>query len=194
VHDERDPRAPLLVLANEGQVSPEGEGAALTVGLRDGEVHRAERTGGDYAVLTFDRGELAVGVEDSLLRKNRLSSPIEELSPDELLAAARLASAEGRSPAPFLTAFHVRLGEALTPVAFTLLGVPLAMRLRRARGKAYLLTLTFYVLFYVVQRSFENWGSTGRLLPLLAGQGPNLIFGAAGLVALRWIGARGVTA
>ena len=104
------------------------------------------------------------------------------------------ARSEGKTPRAFLTAFHVRLGEALTPVAFTLLGVPLAMRLRRARGKAYLLTLTFYVLFYVVQRSFENWGSTGRLLPLLAGQGPNLIFGAVGLLALRWIDTRGVTA
>jgi lipopolysaccharide export system permease protein len=194
VHDERDPRAPLLVLAREGQVSAEAAGAALTVGLRDGEVHRAERSGGDYAVLTFDRGELAVGVEDSLLRKNKLSSPTEELTPAELLTAARQARESGRSPAAFLTAFHVRLAAGLTPLAFTLLAVPLAMRLRRARGMAYLLTLSFYVLFYVVQRSFENWGSTGRLPSLLAGLGPNLLFGVAGLLAMWWIEARGVTA
>ncbi|HXX29124.1 MAG TPA: LptF/LptG family permease [Myxococcaceae bacterium] len=194
VHDERDPRAPLLVLAREGRVRPEGPGGALTVALRDGEVHRAEHTGGDYALLTFDRGELAVGVEDSLLRKNRLTSPIEELTPAELLAAASEARAGGRSPAPFLTAFHLRLASGLTPLAFALLGIPLAMRLRRARGRAYLLTLTFYVLFYVVQRSFENWGSTGRLSPFLAAQGPNLVFGGAGVWAMRWLEARGVTA
>jgi lipopolysaccharide export system permease protein len=194
VHDERDPRAPILVLAAEGLVSAEGAGSALTVALREGEVHRAERTGGDYAVLNFDNGELAIGVEDSLLRKNKLSSPIEELTPEELLAAAHEAKARGKSPAAFLTAFHVRMAEGLTPVAFALLGVPLAMRLRRARGLAYALTLSFYVLFYVVERSFENWGTTGRLLPLVAGQGPNLLFGAAGLLAMRWLGARGVTA
>jgi lipopolysaccharide export system permease protein len=194
VHDERDPRAPLLVLAREGEVSPEGAGGALTVALKDGELHRAERTGHDYAVLTFDTGELAVGVEDSLLRKNKLSSPIEELTPGELLAAARQARAAGRSPAPFLTAFQVRLAEGLTPLTFALLGVPLAMRLRRARGMAYLLTITFYVLFYVVERSFENWGSTGRLAPFLAGEGPNLLFAAVGLWAMRWIESRGVTA
>jgi lipopolysaccharide export system permease protein len=194
VHDERDPRAPLLVLAREGEVSPEGAGGALTVALKDGELHRAERTGHDYAVLTFDRGELAVGVEDSLLRKNKLSSPIEELTPAELLAAARQARAAGKSPAAFQTAFQVRLSQGLTPVTFALLGVPLAMRLRRARGRAYLLTIAFYVLFYVVERSFENWGSTGRLSPFLAGQGPNLLFGAAGLWAMRWIEVRGVTA
>lgn len=194
VHDERDPRAPILVLAREGLVSAEGAGSALTVALREGEVHRAERTGGDYAVLNFDHGELAVGVEDSLLRKNKLSSPIEELTPGELLAAARQARSRGHSPASFLTAFQVRMAQGLTPVAFALLGVPLAMRLRRARGLAYVLTLSFYVLFYVVERSFENWGSTGRLPALVAGEGPNLLFGAAGLAAMRWLGLRGVTA
>jgi lipopolysaccharide export LptBFGC system permease protein LptF len=86
------------------------------------------------------------------------------------------------------------MAQGLTPVAFALLGVPLAMRLRRARGLAYALTLSFYVLFYVVERSFENWGSTGRLASLVAGQGPNLLFGALGLLAMRWLGQRGVTA
>ncbi len=45
VHDDRDPRAPLLVLAHEGTVNPSGRGASLAVGLRSGEVHRAEHTG-----------------------------------------------------------------------------------------------------------------------------------------------------
>ncbi len=194
VHDERDPRAPILVLAREGLVSAEGAGSTLTVALREGEVHRAERTGGDYAVLNFDHGELSVGVEDTLLRKNKLSSPIEELTPGELLAAAQQSRAAGKSPAPFLTAFDVRMAQGLTPVAFALLAVPLAMRLRRARGLAYMLSLGFYVLFYVVERSFENWGSTGRLPALVAGQGPNLLFGLAGLVAMWWLEERGVTA
>ncbi len=194
VHDERDPRAPILVLAREGLVSAEGASSALTVALHEGEVHRAERTGGDYALLNFDHGELAVGVEDTLLRKNKLSSPIEELTPAELLGAAQQSKAAGKSPAPFLTAFHVRLAQGLTPVAFALLAVPLAMRLRRARGLAYMLSLGFYVFFYVVERSFENWGSTGRLPALVAGQGPNLLFGLAGLAAMWWLDDRGVTA
>jgi lipopolysaccharide export system permease protein len=180
VHDDRDPRAPLLVLAHEGTVNPSGRGASLAVGLKAGEVHRAEHTGTDYAVLTFRDGSLSIGVEDSILRKNHFRSPKEELTPAELLAAANEARAGGKSPAPFLTAFHVRLAEGLTPLAFALFGVPLAMSSRAARTRGYMLALGAYVAYYIVERSFENLGTAGRLAPWLAGVAPNLVFGAFG--------------
>ena len=180
VHDDRDSRAPLLVLAHEGTVNPSGRGASLSVGLKAGQVHRAEPTGTDYAVLTFREGNLSIGVEDSILRKNHFRSPKEELTPRELLAAANEARAQQKSPAPFLTAFHVRLAEGLTPLAFALFGVPLAMSSRAARTRGYLLALGAYVAYYLVERSFENLGTAGRLAPWLAGMAPNLVFGALG--------------
>ena len=194
VHDERDPRAPLLVLAHEGAVNPSGQGASLLVGLRAGEVHRAEHTGTDYAVLSFREGNLAVGVEDSILRKNHFRSPKEELTPRELLGAAREARATGRSAAPFLTAFHVRLSEGLTPLAFALFGVPLALTSRAARTRGYLVVLAAYVAYYLVGRTFENWATAGKVLPLLAGQAPNLLFGAFGAVLFLRLTRRGLVA
>jgi lipopolysaccharide export system permease protein len=194
VHDDRDPRAPLLVLAREGMVSPSGRGASLAVALRSGDVHRAEHAGSDYTVLRFQEGDLSIGVEDSILRKNHFRSPKEELTPGELLAAAREARHEGKPPRAFLTAFHVRMAEGFTPLAFALFGVPLAMASRAARTRAYLLTLVAYVAYYVVERAFENWGADGRLAPLIAGQAPNLLFGAAGLVAFLRLTRRGVVA
>lgn len=180
VHDDRDPRAPLLVLAHEGTVNPSGRGASLSVGLRSGEVHRAEHTGTDYAVLSFADGNLSIGVEESILRKNHFRSPKEELTPAELLGAADESREAGKSAAPFLTAFHVRLEQGLTPLAFALFGVPLAMSSRAARTRGYLLALGVYVAYYLVERSFENWGTAGRLAPWLAGVAPNLVFGAFG--------------
>jgi len=157
-------------------------------------VHRAEHAGGDYTVLRFREGDLNIGVEDSILRKNHFRSPKEELTPGELLAAAGEARAQGKSPRSFLTALHVRMAEGFTPLAFALFGVPLAMASRAARTRAYLLTLSVYVAYYVVERAFENWGSDGKLAPLLAGQAPNLLFGAFGLVAFLRLTRRGVVA
>jgi lipopolysaccharide export system permease protein len=194
VHDDRDPRAPLLVVAREGMVSPSGRGASLAVTLRAGEVHRAEHAGSDYTVLRFQEGDLSIGVEDSILRKNHFRSPKEELTPGELLAAAREARSQGKTPRGFLTAFHVRMAEGLTPLAFALFGVPLAMASRAARTRAYLLTLLAYVAYYVLERAFENWGADGKLAPLLAGQAPNLLFGGLGLVAFLRLTRRGVVA
>jgi lipopolysaccharide export system permease protein len=194
VHDDRDPRAPLLVLAREGAINPAGPGTSLSVDLTNGEVHRAEHSGGDYATLQFETGNLAVGVEDSILRKNHFRSPKEELTPAELLAAARDATAHGRSPASFLTAFHTRLAEGFTPLAFALFGVPLAMASKAARTRGYLLTLLVYVAYYIVERSFENLGTGGKLAPWVAAQAPNFLFGALGLVIFLRLTRRGVVA
>jgi lipopolysaccharide export system permease protein len=185
IHDDREPASPLLVLAHEGRVNPSGQGEALKLALADGEVHRAQRAGRDYAIVAFERAEINVGVADRLVSKNRFRSPREELTPAELLEAARFEASEGRPKAPFLMAFWSRVGNAFTPVAFALLGTPLALSRRGAgRARGLLLTIVGYVGFYVLSRMFENMGSQGRLPLLPAALLPALIVSAVGLVSL----------
>lgn len=182
LHDARDPRAPLLVLAREGHVNPKGPGAALTVGLAEGEVHRADVTRSDYTVLDFRGADIAVGVEDAIFQKNRFRSPREELTPGELLAAADEARAQHHSPAPLLVAYQVRLSGAFVPLAFALIGGPLAMVSRKqGRGRSYLLTIGAYVGYYVLSRMFETWGGQEKLSPVVAGQLANVLFAAVGM-------------
>jgi lipopolysaccharide export system permease protein len=185
VHDDRDPRAPLLVLAHEGTVDPKGPGASLAMALRSGEVHRAEQSGTDYTVLTFDHGQLNVGVGETLFRKDRFRSPKDELTPAELWQTARQAKAAGEDPRPFLTAFFLRLNQLFTPLSFALLAGPLALARRQGRGSSYFFALLGYVLYYVLTRAFEGWGSMGRIPPWLAGAGTNLLFASLGLWLLR---------
>jgi lipopolysaccharide export system permease protein len=184
LHDDSDPAAPLLVLAREAKVNPSAPGEALKLGLSDGDVHLANRTRSDYTILFFEHGEISAGVGESIFRKNRFRSPKEELTPGELLSAARAAEAEGGNPRPFMMAYHWRFGLALTPISFALIGTPLAMSRRLSRTRAYLLTIAGYVGYYVISRAFENMGSTGKLPLLIAGQLHNLLFAALGLWAL----------
>lgn len=192
LHDARDAHSPLLVLARGGHVNPKGSGADLTVGLSEGEVHRAEVSGGDYTVLGFERAEIAVGVEDAVFKKNRFRSPKEELTPGELLAAAAQARKEHRSPAPLLVAYQARLAQGWIPLAFALVGGPLAMGSRKqGRGHSYLLTIGAYVAYYVLSRMFETWGGQGRLSPFVSAQLANALFAVAGawLLWRRTVGA-----
>jgi lipopolysaccharide export system permease protein len=185
LHDDRDPAAPLLVLAREGRVNPAGTGEALKLALIDGDVHLGSRQSPDYSIVSFDRGEIVVGVEDSMTSKNRLRSPKDELTPGELLQAARVAKAEGGDPKPFLMAYQRRFGQILTPVSFALIGVPLAMSRRRSgRAAGYLFTLFGYIAYYVISRMFENLGSQGKMPIFAAAQLHNLIFAAVGLLLL----------
>ncbi len=185
VHDDREPTSPLLVLAREGRVNPAGQGQALKLGLAEGEVHRAQRAAQDYAIVGFERGEINVGIEDRLATKNRFRSPREELTPADLLEAAAYERSEGRSPTSFLMAFWSRVGSAFTPVAFALLGAPLALSRRGAgRARGVLLTVFGYVGFYVLSRMFENLGTQGKLPLVVAAFLPVVIVSAVGVVNL----------
>lgn len=185
LHDDREPSSPLLVVAHRGQVGTTSRGEALRIELREGEVHRANRSSTDYSVIGFDGAEINVGLGGSLSRRNRFRSPKEELTPMELRAAAKDAEERHEDPRPFLMALHSRLGNAVAPIAFALLGTPLAIG-RRQSGKAwgYLLTLGGYVLYYLLSRAFEQMGQKGRLPVELAGQLANVLFMVLGAVAM----------
>ena len=188
VFDGRDPAAPLLVLAQAGEVKPGiPEDETLELLLEHGEVHRASAASDEYAVASFDRAAIGLQVGNNIFLKNRFRSPREEQSPTELLEAGGEAQAHGESSRPFDVAFHWRLGQVAMPLAFACIGVPLALGRRGGRSRSFLLTLAAYVGYYLIARSCVSMGERGVVPALLAGQLPNLLFIAAGLLGLSWI-------
>jgi lipopolysaccharide export system permease protein len=186
LNDDRDPNAPLLVLAHRGQVGTTGRGEVLRFALEDGEVHRSGQSGDDtYSVIHFDKSEISVGVAASMGKRSRFTSAKEELTLMELTQAAKDAEAKGGDPRSFRVALHNRLGNALAPIAFALLGTSLAIG-RRQSGRAwgYLLTLGGYILYYLLSRAFEQMAQKGRLSEVLAGQMANVLFIVVGAVVL----------
>lgn len=125
-----------------------------------------------------------MGVEDRINRKNRFRSPKEEMTPAELREAAAAEESEGRSPAPYLMAWWGRFGQALTPIAFALLGTPLALSRRGGRARGFLFTVFGYVTYYVLTRTFENLGVQGKLPIIVAAFLPAVIIGALGAAAM----------
>jgi lipopolysaccharide export system permease protein len=185
VHDDRDPAAPLLVMAREGRVNPAGQGEWIKLALVEGRVHRASRATADYAVVSFERAEINVGVEGRIARKNRFRSAREEMTPLELLESAREEQAAGGDPKPMLVSFYSVFGQALTPVAFALFGTPFAIGGRKGgRARGLLITVGAYISYYVLSRVFDNLAVQGRIPILLAVLVPALIIGLAGAVAM----------
>ena len=193
LHDDRDQASPLLVLARQGRINPSGSWGALTLALEDGVVHRANRSSAEYTVVAFERGEVGVGVTDAFSRKNRFRSPKEELTPAELWEAADAAADRGEDDRPYRMTFHWRFGQALMPVAFAVMGTPLAMGRRQSgRARGYLLTIVGYVLYYVLARLCVSLGEQGQMAMLLAGQLPNVVFAVLGMVGLRQVAQAGI--
>lgn len=181
IHDDREPESPLLVLAREGRVNPAGQGEWLKIALESGKVHRANRAATDYTIVGFERAEINVGVESRIIRKNRFRSPREEMTPGELLAAAEEERKAGGDPRGWEVAFFARIGLALTPIAFALLGTPMALTGRRGgRARGLIITILAYVAYYVLSRMFENLAIKGQVPVVLAVLLPNLLIGAVG--------------
>lgn len=185
LHDERDPERPLLVLAARGAVSATGWDSLIEFELEDGVVHRASRASDEYGVVGFGRATIHAGVDTAYLQRSQISNVRDQQTPGELLDAARAATERGEDPRPFEVTLHWRLGQMLMPLSFAALGTPLAIWRRRRGGRAwgFLLTLAGYLGFYLVARTAVQLAEKGVLVPMLAGQLPNVLFvGVGGLL------------
>lgn len=183
IHDDRDPAAPLLVLARGGLVNASIGGTSVRVSLSDGVVHLANRSTSDYTLIDFERGDINVGVEEPIGSRTRQGWPREESTPFDLWREVKDLRARGEDPKAPLIALNQRMGHAFTPLAFALLGAPLAMTRRQSgRARGVVVTMLGYVGYYVLNRFAESLATKGVLTPLLAGQLANLLFAAAGAI------------
>ncbi len=186
VNDERDPRAPLLLLAESGQVAGSADGD-LVLDLGRGEAHRPDASTDEYSEIHFGSARLAVGIEDSLLRRNTFRSPDDEATLWALAREVRETRAKGGWWQLPDVALQRRLGTPLAALALAFLGVPLALvgaGARGARARAYLFAALAVAFYYVLQHVGIGWGQAGKISPWLAGELPNL--GATGAGALVW--------
>jgi lipopolysaccharide export system permease protein len=191
VHDDRDPKSPLLVLSEEGQLDAAGK-SSMVLHLADGQLHRSAARTDEYSLMHFEQGQLEVGLGEGFFNRNSFRSAKEELTPDELLRGWREAtrSEKAEQAREFLVAYQRRWSMPFAPLAFALVAVPLGASLRRAaRAAGFGLTGLSFALYYVVGRLGQQWGELGRIGPVLGAQLPNLTFMLLGLF-LWWLNRR----
>ncbi len=190
--DGRDRQTPLLALGARGAVVPDDTLQNIVFVLEDGSVHRTQGEGDDYSTVDFARAEFRADVGDAFFQKNNFRSVREESTPFELLEAREGAFSRGEPTLPFDVTLHWRLGQVLMPLAFAFLGTPLAL-FRRGGGRAFgvVFSLASYVGFYLVARTAVQFAEAGSLSPWVAGQFPNALFIALGVVLMWRVERRG---
>ncbi len=141
----------------------------------------------EYSTTSFKEGTLLLNVADALNRRNTFRFGHEELSPMDLLAAARDAESNGAPAASFWSAFHFRLSQLLAPAALAVLATAVAQGGRkRATRTAALIALGVYLGFYVFSRVGVQLGERGFMPAWAAGHLPVVVaFIVGGLMLLR---------
>ena len=193
LHDERDREAPLLLLARHGSIDAAGGSRSLHIRLDDGRVHRSTSSGLDYAVVGFDRADIGIWVEWTLLRGNRFGTMVDEQSIAELRESATKASGSEKNPRYFLMRLHQRFAQPIAALAFSVFGVPIGLARRRSSRAVGLATSTVAAAgYYVLGRVGTALGQSGTLPVLLAANLGNLIIVGLALLMLARLSRVGV--
>ena len=125
--DERDPaRVSVLWAPIAAATFEHGVGMHFKDGVL---VQRTSAS--EYSTTSFQEGTLLFSVADALNRRNTFRFGHEELSPIDLMDAARDAEATGAPSAPFWSAFHFRLSQLRAPLALGVLATAVAQGGRR---------------------------------------------------------------
>ena len=175
-----------LIVARHGGLTLEED--RLWLDLTESTVH--ERDPGDparYRISHNQTQRLLLAGEVSSGGRIRIERGLRSQSLPQLLRSARRLSASDPDRRLAQVEIHKKFAIPAACLAFAIVGIPLARRLRRGgRGGSFALSLAVLLGYYVLLTTGETWASEGRVSPVLAVWLPNLLLVAIGLAAVFW--------
>jgi lipopolysaccharide export system permease protein len=176
--------APLRIFAEGGTAHVDREKGMWLI-LENGHMQEINPTQPQrWFYTTFKTYEFFIAFEG---QKQNSSKSIQEMDTRELWRAAKELRAQGL-PYPLYTAeIQLRLAMAVTPILFVLLGVPLAMRVRRGgRSIGFGLSLGILVIYYVMIMGGIGMAQRGSVPAIPAVWFANAVLALAG-AGLCWL-------
>jgi lipopolysaccharide export system permease protein len=154
ISDERVDGDPAVIFARVGRIYSSTEEHSLTLHLEQGEIHRYSNKK-NYQVVDFSGYDILLHV-DKLGGQGNRQMKFGEIPTLKLLQLAR-SSHNPDLRQNYLAQFHKRFVLAISPLLFTLFGLPLTIkRGRSSQGAGYFIALAIFILFHVSQSFAET--------------------------------------
>ena len=181
IYNERDPKAPVTIIAKQGQVVQEStpQGLSALLRLSQGDIHRTHDS--TYTKVEFNSYDINLfePIESAEKKKSPTSMTLDELEqefhrPGLEPAALRKLQIE----------YHQRWSLSATCLVFALLGVGLGTvtNRRASRGGGFVICLLLLVAYWILYLSAAAAARNGWMPPYVGLWGVNAVFL---LVALR---------
>ena len=192
IYDERDPSAPITVIAKEGRIStdPEHPGHSATLKLYDGTMHRT--SGSRHTQINFSENEVSLfdPINESASSKSPQSMTLWEVR-DALDAPVTPTTPElpKDKRLELGTEFHKRIAIGLACLVFGLIGVAMGTVTNRRNAKAggAVISIGIIVTYWILYVSGESLARGGQLPPWFAVWMANFLFGIGGFFLLKRI-------
>jgi lipopolysaccharide export system permease protein len=185
IYDEKNPAAPLTIVALEGQIIPDEThpGHSVLLRLFNGQIHRRSES---YTVINFDTYDVLLNDPIKLEEKKKSASSL-NLSELQNLRASSAISAEQRKD--YEIEYHKRSALSVACLVFCILGLAFGIVTNRRGGKSsgFVLSIGFIILYWVVYLSFESLVRSNQINTILGLWLPNALFTLFGLYHLKKI-------
>lgn len=183
IYDEREPGAPLTIIAKRGAIVPDAKspGHNVLLLLEDGDIHRKTQT---HTKIKFDTYEVKLidPIQEVIREKSAQSLTLSELR--EILKKTDLKPQDERT---YRTEFHKRIAISVLCIVFALIGVGLGTvtNKRAAKSSGMIMCVGIIIGYWVLYVTLEGMARNGQLPPIIAVWTPIAIFSVIGLNALR---------
>lgn len=183
IYDEKNPEAPLTIIALEGQIIPDESvpGHSVLLRLFKGQIHRKAET---HTVINFDSYDVFLNDPIKLQEKQKTSSSL-NLTELQILRNNPQFTPEQRKE--YDIEYNKRGALSAACLIFSLLGLAYGIVTNRRSGKSsgFILSIGFIIFYWIVYLTFESLVRSNRI-PLGIGLWlPNLFFMLLGLFQLK---------
>ncbi|AGH95192.1 LPS export ABC transporter permease LptF [Pseudobdellovibrio exovorus] len=184
IYDEKNPNAPLTIVAAEGQIIPDTThpGHSVLLRLFNGQIHRK---GESHTVINFNTYDVLLN--DPIRLEEKKKSP-SSLNLEELLTLRK--SNEDITPEmrkDYDIEYHKRSALSAACFVFGILGLAFGIVTNRRSGKSsgFILSVGFIILYWVVYLSFESLVRSNQIPTGIGLWLPNILFTLFGLYHLK---------
>ncbi len=183
---EPQPHQPTrTIVAERGEFVPLAEKNQIKLKLMDGSTDEADRQ--NPAIIYkayFKTYYITLNITDTT-GSDALAKKPKEMTFAELREEIRHLNAQQIDPTPLWLEYHKKIAQSFSPIAFILIGLPLALLARRGeRLIGFALSLGVFVTYYLMLLGANAFALKGLLTPQVAMWLPNVVVGLTGLVLL----------
>lgn len=183
IYDEKNPEAPLTIVALEGQIIPDetNPGHSVLLRLLKGQIHRNTES---HTIINFDSYDVLLNDPIKLQEKKKSSSSLNLNELQTLRFDASITSGERQD---YDIEFHKRGALSVACMVFCLLGLAFGIVTNRRSGKSsgFIFSIGFIVLYWIVYLSFESLVRSYHLTTWVGLWLPNAMFATLGIYQLK---------
>jgi lipopolysaccharide export system permease protein len=186
ISDSRNPAEVYTIIAREGEVLSDPQALAVTLRLQNGSIHKLGKEPDAYQKVDFNYYDLRLYLKTELREKKNEKHPA-DMTLSELIRAIQVLRAKKADVKAQMVKIHEKFSIPLACLVFGIIGVPLGLQSRGARGsKSRGLSWSIGVLlvYYLLTNAGTSLAERGAV-PLDAGMWtPNAILLALGIYLL----------